>query len=155
MGGNGALALGIKRPDLYNTVVDLSGGIGCSVDTDFFIEEVRTLKLKRLQGAFGDSDSLRNSEYDLGNILWKHLETGTKLPGIFMAVGKQDFILDVVRRDKAALESMGVNIHCVPMQSNQIPRFKRKCKSKIKLFICSAAFSSQSVPRTIKRIRTG
>ncbi|HKM04187.1 MAG TPA: alpha/beta hydrolase family protein [Lachnospiraceae bacterium] len=111
MGGNGALALALKRPDLYEACVDLSGGIGCSVDTDAFIEEVRTLKLKRLQTTFGDPDKIRDGPYDLGGYARRHLEKGEPIPKIFIAVGENDFIRDVVRKDKDALKKLGVECY--------------------------------------------
>ena len=111
MGGNGSLALGLKRPDLYQACVDLSGGIGCSVDTDAFIEQVRTLEMRRMQATFGDPDRLRDSEYDLGGYVKRHLAKGTALPEIFIAVGENDFIRDVVRRDRNALAKLGVSFH--------------------------------------------
>ena len=111
MGGNGSLALGLKRPDLYAACVDLSGGIGCSVDTDAFIDEVRTLKMERLQSTFGNPDKLRDGQYDLGGYARRAVENGTKLPDIYIAVGENDFIRDVVRKDRDALISSGIPIH--------------------------------------------
>ena len=111
MRGNGSLALGLKRPDLYAACVDLSGGIGCSVDTDAFIDEVRTLKMERLQSTFGNPDKLRDGQYDLGGYARRAVENGTKLPDIYIAVGENDFIRDVVRKDRDALISSGIPIH--------------------------------------------
>jgi len=111
MGGNGALALGLKRPDLYQAIVDLSGGIGCSVDTDHFIEQVRTLKLDRLQTTFGNPDKIRDGQYDLGGYVRRHIKEGVTLPKIFIAVGEKDFIRDVVGYDRDALKKLGIDFY--------------------------------------------
>lgn len=110
MGGNGALALAMKRPDLYSACVDLSGGIGCSIDTDYFIEEVRTMKMQRMKSTFGDPDKLRNGEYDLGYLARKNIAEGIEVPKLFLGVGEEDFIRDVVRKDRDALSDIGYEI---------------------------------------------
>lgn len=107
MGGNGALALALKRPDLYAACVDLSGGIGCSVDTDYFLEELNTWQIGRLTSAFGPVEDLRDSEYDLGYYARKHKEESTEIPKLFICVGENDFIRDVVRKDRDALRALG------------------------------------------------
>lgn len=107
MGGNGALALALKRPDLYAACVDLSGGIGCSVDTDYFLEEIGTWKIRRLKSAFGPVEELKDSEYDLGYYARKHREENTEIPRLFIGVGENDFIRDVVRKDRDALRKLG------------------------------------------------
>jgi putative tributyrin esterase len=107
MGGNGALALAMKRPDLYSAVVDLSGGIGCSLDTDYFFEQMEQLKLPRLQSAFGDLEKFRESEFDLGYYARKNIAQKIDMPKLFLAVGENDFIRDVVRKDRDVLRSLG------------------------------------------------
>lgn len=107
MGGNGALALGLMRPDLYSACVDLSGGIGCSVDTDAFIEQLKTLDFERLRSTFGDPDSIRDSKYDLGYYAKKNIDDKVNLPNIYIAVGEDDFVLETVRKDKDALKRLG------------------------------------------------
>ncbi len=111
MGGNGALALAMRRPDLYSAVVDLSGGIGCSIDTEYFLEELKTIKMTRLQSTFGDLEKIRGSEYDLGYYAKKNMEEKVDMPKLFMAVGENDFIRDVVRKDRDALRMLGYDFH--------------------------------------------
>ena len=107
MGGNGALALAMRRPELYAGVVDLSGGIGCSTDTEYFFEQMEKLKLQRLQSTFGDLDNFRGSEFDLGYYAKRNMEEKVPMPELFLAVGENDFIRDVVRRDRDALKALG------------------------------------------------
>ncbi len=59
MGGNGSLALGLKKTGSVCGMRRSFRGIGCSVDTDAFIDEVRTLKMERLQSTFGNPDKLK------------------------------------------------------------------------------------------------
>jgi len=111
MGGNGALALAMRRPDLYSAVVDLSGGIGCSIDTEYFFEQMKAIKLTRLHSTFGDLEKFRGSEYDLGYYAKKNMEEKVDMPKLFMAVGDNDFIRDVVRKDRDALRALGYDFH--------------------------------------------
>ncbi len=107
MGGNAALMLAMKRPDLYAGVVDLSGGIGCSVDTDYFVEELSTWKkIRRLPAAFGPDDP-RGGPWDLGALAQKNWDEKVPMPELSIAVGEDDFIRDVVRKDRDALQAIG------------------------------------------------
>jgi putative tributyrin esterase len=110
MGGNGALALAMKRPDLYAACVDLSGGVGCSIDTDYFVEELKTMDMQRLRSTFGSIETVRNSSYDLGYYARKNMTDGLSVPEIFIGVGENDFIRDVVRKDRDALKQLGYHI---------------------------------------------
>lgn len=107
MGGNGALALAMRRPDLYRAVVDLSGGIGCSVDTDYFFRQLESLPLPRLHAAFGDPAAFRGGAFDLGHWAKLNKERNVDMPQLFVAVGENDFIRDVVRTDRDALRALG------------------------------------------------
>jgi len=111
MGGNGALLLGLKKPELYSAVVALSGGIGCSVDTDNFFEEMETINLPRLHSTFGDLENFRGSEFDLGYYAKKNIEENIQVPELFLAVGENDFIRDSVRKDRDALRALGYDFH--------------------------------------------
>jgi len=110
MGGNAALALALRRPDLYAACVDLSGGIGCSVDTEFFIRGVKDIDFPRVRGAFGDPDKLRGSQYDIGLYARRNKELCIEVPKIFIGVGREDFIRDKVRVDRDALINLGYDI---------------------------------------------
>lgn len=111
MGGNGALSLALRRPDLYAACVDLSGGIGCSVDTEYFIQELKTLKMRRLQSAFPAPEQIPGSAYDLGWYARRNIEEKREISKLFLAVGEDDFIRDVVRKDRDALLRLGYPLH--------------------------------------------
>lgn len=111
MGGNAALMLAMKRPDLYQAVVDLSGGIGCCIDSEYFENELIELsRMRRLSAAFGDPKSARNGDWDIGKLAREHYENKTQVPDISIAVGETDFIRDVVRKDRDALQKIGYKI---------------------------------------------
>ncbi|HPF86544.1 MAG TPA: alpha/beta hydrolase-fold protein [Candidatus Limiplasma sp.] len=112
MGGNAAMMLAMKRPDLYAGVVDLSGGIGCSVDTDYFVDELVTWKkIRRLPAAFGEAEKQRGGPWDLGAIAQKNWDDQVTMPALYIAVGENDFIRDVVRKDRDALRAIGYQFH--------------------------------------------
>lgn len=108
MGGNGALQLAMRRPDLYAACVDLSGGIGCSLDTENLLQQLKTIThLPKLQGAFGPVEKVAGSVRDLAWIAEKNMREKVDVPALFLAVGKDDFIRDVVRKDRDALQKLG------------------------------------------------
>jgi putative tributyrin esterase len=111
MGGNAALMLAMKRPDLYAACVDLSGGIGCSIDSDYFVSEVKASKLKKVKSAFGDPDKLPDSEFDIGYIARENIKNKVEVPQLFMGVGEEDFIRDIVRKDRDALQKLGYPLY--------------------------------------------
>lgn len=112
MGGNAALMLAMKRPDLFSTVVDLSGGIGCSIDSEYFAQEMREWTfIRRMTAAFGPAEQAVGGPWDLGPIAQDNFARGVDMPKLFMAVGEDDFIRDVVRRDRDALRAIGYDLH--------------------------------------------
>lgn len=111
MGGNGALQLAMRRPDLYAACVDLSGGIGCTIDTDSLVSQLESIgHLPKFQGAFGNPENIPGSEYDLAVYAKRNIKEGIEVPKLFLAVGKEDFIRDVVRKDRDALLHLGYQI---------------------------------------------
>ena len=111
MGGNGALSLALRRPDLYAAAVDLSGGIGCMVDEEAFRRQMKEIPMVRLCHAFGSLEDYANQESNLTRWAEKGREHPERMPKLFLAVGEQDFIRDSVRRDRAALLRNGYPIH--------------------------------------------
>lgn len=111
MGGNAALMLAMKRPDLYAACVDLSGGIGCSIDSQYFISSINDIKLEKLKSAFGHPKSLAGSEFDIGHWARENMRNNVEVPQLFIGVGENDFIRDVVRLDRDELQRMGYTLH--------------------------------------------
>ncbi len=111
MGGNAALMLAMKRPDLYAACVDLSGGIGCSIDSKYFVSAIKDIELKKLKSAFGNPQSLTGSEFDIGYWARENMKNQIEVPQLFIGVGENDFIRDVVRLDRDELQRLGYPLH--------------------------------------------
>ena len=111
MGGNAALMMAMKRPDLFAACVDLSGGIGCSLDSKYFVESFDQIRMPKMYGAFDDPRQLKDSEFDIGYQARKNLENKVELPELYLAVGENDFIRDVVRKDRNELLRLGIPFH--------------------------------------------
>ena len=58
--------MAMKRPDLFAACVDLSGGIGCSLDSKYFVESFDQIRMPKMYGAFDDPRKLADSEFDIG-----------------------------------------------------------------------------------------
>lgn len=111
MGGNASLMLAMKRPDLYAACVDLSGGIGCSIDSEYFVEQVRDTGLLKMKKAFKPAEKLAGSVFDIGYWARENKKNGVAVPELYLGVGENDFIRDVVRKDRDALQKLGYHIH--------------------------------------------
>lgn len=109
MGGNGALGLGLMRPDLYEAVVNLSGGIGVTLDRE---EYVRSLNwhFPRVRETLRGEHEFVESEHDLRWFAEKNISDGVKLPKIFIGVGAEDFIRDRVHEDYVILNQLGYDV---------------------------------------------
>ncbi|NLM61945.1 MAG: hypothetical protein GX193_07700 [Clostridiales bacterium] len=114
MGGNVALGTAIMRPDLYNTCIDISGGIGLTVNTEKLKEELDSDHFKRfpLYGAtFGKSDEIDGSRHDIRAIAKSNKEKGVRLPKFYLIAGsKEGFIGDRVKADADTLKEMGYDV---------------------------------------------
>jgi len=113
MGGNAALYLAMRRPDLYSACVGLSGGIGCTVNSDYFVESLSGKDrpvMGIMRGVFGEADKLRDGEYDLGFYARRNKAEGIETPKLFMGVGHEDYVRNRVRVDRDALIDLGYDL---------------------------------------------
>ncbi|WP_337099906.1 alpha/beta hydrolase-fold protein [Paenibacillus sp. YIM B09110] len=110
MGGNGALGLGLMRPDLYEAVVDLSGGIGVTLDREEYVRSLHWHFSKVRDTLLGESEFI-GSEHDLRWFAEKNVADGVKVPQLFIGVGEEDFIRDRVHEDYAILKQLGYNVY--------------------------------------------
>lgn len=112
MGGNVALGTAIKRPDLYQTCVDISGGIGYTLNTETLQAELdgdhfRT-SFPLYNAAFGSSADLPGSRHDIYTIAQKHLEEGHSLTDFYLIAGSEEgFIRDRIEADADTLKKLG------------------------------------------------
>ena len=113
MGGNGALAIGMIHPELYSGIVDLSGGIGLTLDRDVYREQMtrNSMGRNRLVGCLKGADDFENTDHDLRYIAEKDLAEGKDVPPIFIGVGEKDFVQPRVKKDYEHLKNLGFNVY--------------------------------------------
>ncbi len=115
MGGNVALACTIKRPENYSVCIDLSGGIGYTVNTEILKEELDGDHFRNsfplYNSTFGESSELDNSKHDLYQIAKQKIESGEELSKFFLIAGSEEgFIGDRVKSDAEILEDLGYDV---------------------------------------------
>ena len=112
MGANVALGTAIMHPEMYSVCVDLSGGIGMTLRTDTFKEELAGDYFKNnfaiYNTTFGEADSFAGSRFDIRAALEDHLKKGVKLPYFYIACGSKEFIRERVEGDVAVLKELNV-----------------------------------------------
>lgn len=111
MGGNVALATAIMHPDRFACCVDMSGGIGLTLDTKTLQDELRSDHFKNFMpvynSTFGDPEKLPGSKHDLYSIAKKFKEDGAELTKFFIVCGSEEFIRARVERDVELLKELG------------------------------------------------
>ena len=111
MGGNVALATAIMHPDKFACCVDMSGGIGLTLDTKTLQDELRGDHFKNFlpvyNGTFGDADKIPGSRHDLYSIAKKFVDDGAELAKFYIVCGSDEFIRERVERDAALLTELG------------------------------------------------
>jgi putative tributyrin esterase len=117
MGGNVALAAAITRPDRYYACMDISGGIGMTMDAGVLKNELNGSYFKEffpLYGAtFGNADSVKNSEFDLASVAKANRENKRPDCRFILACGSKEFIRERVENDFSVLKIMGFDIQYI------------------------------------------
>ncbi len=109
MGGNAALQLAFTNPEMFNTVIAMSGGIGVTLDRNEMNRQLG-IGLQRLNAMFGEKDEFLGTDNDLYALAEKRLTDGTDMPRIIMAQGSDEFIHDRVYNDQRILKELGYDI---------------------------------------------
>ena len=109
MGGNGALGLGLMRPDLYSAVVDLSGGIGVTLDREEYVKSLN-LKFTRVRDTLYGEEEFMGSGHDLRWFAEKNIAEGKVVPKFFIGVGEKEFIHDRVYADYRIMKELGYDV---------------------------------------------
>ncbi len=116
MGGNAALAAAIRYPENYALCVDISGGIGYTLNTETLRRELDGDHFRRVfplyNSSFGDGASLPGSRHDLHALLTRRLAQGAELPEFRFACGSREFIRGRMEDDAAVLRSLGLRVRC-------------------------------------------
>ncbi|MBP7401056.1 MAG: hypothetical protein KBA30_00405 [Clostridia bacterium] len=115
MGGNVALGCALTRPDLYRACVDISGGIGLTVNTRTLKDELdgehfRT-RFPLYNATFGPSSEIDGSRFDLMAAARRNLETGSELPAFTLIAGSEEGAIGKrVRADADTLQTLGYDV---------------------------------------------
>lgn len=117
MGGNVALSCALRAPEKYGVCVDLSGGIGYTLDTAKFQTELDSDHFRNnfclYNHTFGPSGDLPGSRHDLRAIAQQKLDEGGALPRFYLAYGSEEgFIGERVAQDAKLLKEMGFDVTC-------------------------------------------
>jgi len=117
MGGNVALAAAITRPDRYSVCMDISGGIGMTMDAGVLRNELAGDHFRNffpLYGAtFGDSGGVEGSEFDLAAVAKANREKGLPDCEFILACGSKEFIRERVENDVRVLREMGFDVQYI------------------------------------------
>ena len=110
MGANVALGVSVIRPDLFAACLDISGGIGMTLQTSTMVEELagdhfRTF-MPSYHVAFGEPENFPGSRYDLYPIARRNKEEGQTLTHVTVVCGSEEFIRKRVEDDVARLREL-------------------------------------------------
>ena len=111
MGGYGAIVNALQAPDTFGAVCALSSAlvlenaIKATKDTEFIITSKDYYEM-----VFGDLSNLIGSDKDYYALAEKLVKSGDPLPGIYMACGTEDKLIDENQRFRDKLNSLGYNV---------------------------------------------
>ena len=116
MGGNVALATAIMHPEKYAACIDMSGGIGYTLNTENMVRQLREREQlgdqrnnRLYTSTFGPSDQFAGSKHDIYQIAKKGVEDGVEWPDFTITIGsEEDFIRYRVDADYAAMQELGI-----------------------------------------------
>lgn len=120
MGGNVALGNAIIAPQNYSMCIDMSGGIGYTLDTATMVAELAGDHFNKdfplYISTFGPSDKFAGSENDIYPIAKEHVEKGDEMPEFIIMCGSEEFIRSRVEKDVAKLEELGIKHRYIVME---------------------------------------
>lgn len=111
MGGNVALGTAIMHPELFSVCVDMSGGIGMTLDNEVMKEELSGSHFKSFMpiynSSFGEAGKYDGSAHDLYAIAKSRKESGEPLCRFYVCCGSEEFIRYRVEKDVDKLRKLG------------------------------------------------
>jgi putative tributyrin esterase len=117
MGGNVALAAAITRPDRYCACMDISGGIGMTMDAGVLKNELNGDHFRNsfplYNATFGDSESVEGSEFDLASVAKANREKNLPECSFILACGSKEFIRERVENDVRVLREMDFDVQYI------------------------------------------
>lgn len=117
MGGNIALGTALLRPDLYSACVDISGGIGMTLDTDMLKSELEGEHFRNnfylYNAAFGSAEDIEQSKFNVYKAAKYHKEQKHELCKFFFACGGKEFIRFRLEKDVQLLKELGYDVQYI------------------------------------------
>lgn len=114
MGGNVALGTALMHPELYAAAVDVSGGIGLTVNTEQFASELSgqfTGRFPLVGATFGRGEDLLGSKHDMRKFALENIEKGVELPKFYLVCGSEEGNIGKrVEADAKTLKEMGYDV---------------------------------------------
>ena len=114
MGGNVALAAALARPDRYTACVDLSGGIGMTLDVETLMSELYSEHFSKyfpLYGAtFGKAEEVAGSRFDLHAVALKNRASGQPECHFTLVCGSKEFIRLRMENDARILKELDFDV---------------------------------------------
>ena len=108
MGGHGAMAWAIKRPEMFSTAVCLSGA---SIGPDDIIAfSNRSNGFLHLENMLGDLSNFKGGPYDIYHFAKLNIGKNIQLPRFYFAVGSDDFGLHTVKKAADYLKELGYSV---------------------------------------------
>ncbi len=109
MGGNVAIGTAMLHPELFGYCVDMSGGIGMTLDPDRLEEELKQDHFRKgfklYPATFGDG-TMAGSRFDLMAAAKKAMADGNPTP-VHMLCGSEEFIRARVENDVRLMREIG------------------------------------------------
>jgi putative tributyrin esterase len=117
MGGNVALGTALMHPSLYQTCVDISGGIGMTLSTETIKEELNGDHFRNnfplYNFSFGDADSIDHSSYDIASIAIQKIANNEVVCNFHVICGSDEFIRSRVEKDVQKLKEFGYDVNYI------------------------------------------
>ncbi len=114
MGANAALGTALMNPEKFAHCVDMSGGIGMTLNTETMISELKSDHfinfLPIYNSSFGDADSFKGSPLDMYAVAKKNIEEGKELPKFTVICGSDEFIRARVEDDVKIMKELGIDV---------------------------------------------
>lgn len=117
MGANVALGAAVNRPDLYRTCVDISGGIGMTMDTQGLMDELDgdhfRLGFPLFNHTFGESRDVPGSRVDLAGRVEENRAAGLPECEYLLVCGSKEFIRWRMEKDVAVMRQLNMNVQYI------------------------------------------
>ncbi|KQX35659.1 hypothetical protein ASD04_12785 [Devosia sp. Root436] len=114
MGGYGALKIGLRNPDRYSLILNLSGGVDRVMHIERTIREGRQTGLHNLNAmkvTFGDLSAVKGGIHDVFGLVEQLSRSGRPKPKIFTSIGTLDPHWDENLRLRSLLIKNDFDVH--------------------------------------------